>query len=147
MFNYNKIDEYQIELTTYCNAACPQCPRNINGGTLNGTSVSRTNGYDITNNEGIQKIVQESLKHNVFINNAFDGAPHEDWANFAQTNLYMAVYDAWKSANKSGVIINIGSVGENQSWHLNQDLKRIVLAKLHFLMPANREVNHLNKIK
>jgi len=111
MFNYNKIDEYQIELTTYCNAACPQCPRNINGGTLNGTSVSRTNGYDITNNEGIQKIVQESLKHNVFINNAFDGAPHEDWANFAQTNLYMAVYDAWKSANKSGVIINIGSVG------------------------------------
>jgi MoaA/NifB/PqqE/SkfB family radical SAM enzyme len=28
VFNYNHIDEYQIEITTYCNAACPQCPRN-----------------------------------------------------------------------------------------------------------------------
>jgi MoaA/NifB/PqqE/SkfB family radical SAM enzyme len=35
MFNYNTIDEYQIEITTYCNAACPQCPRNINGGKIN----------------------------------------------------------------------------------------------------------------
>jgi MoaA/NifB/PqqE/SkfB family radical SAM enzyme len=35
MFNYNKIDEYQLEITTYCNAACPQCPRNIQGGSIN----------------------------------------------------------------------------------------------------------------
>jgi MoaA/NifB/PqqE/SkfB family radical SAM enzyme len=35
MFNYNKIDEYQLEITTYCNAACPQCPRNIQGGPVN----------------------------------------------------------------------------------------------------------------
>jgi MoaA/NifB/PqqE/SkfB family radical SAM enzyme len=31
MFNYNNIDEYQLEITSYCNAACPQCPRNHNG--------------------------------------------------------------------------------------------------------------------
>lgn len=30
-FALDNIDEYQIEVTTYCNAACPQCPRNING--------------------------------------------------------------------------------------------------------------------
>lgn len=35
MFDYNTINEYQIEITTYCNAACPQCPRNINGGKIN----------------------------------------------------------------------------------------------------------------
>lgn len=35
MFNYNNIDEYQLEITTYCNAACPQCPRNIQGGPIN----------------------------------------------------------------------------------------------------------------
>jgi MoaA/NifB/PqqE/SkfB family radical SAM enzyme len=35
MFNYNKIDEYQLEITTYCNAACPQCPRNVQGSGLN----------------------------------------------------------------------------------------------------------------
>jgi MoaA/NifB/PqqE/SkfB family radical SAM enzyme len=35
MFDFNTIQEYQIEITTYCNAACPQCPRNINGGPIN----------------------------------------------------------------------------------------------------------------
>ena len=31
MFDFNAIDEYQLEITSYCNAACPQCPRNENG--------------------------------------------------------------------------------------------------------------------
>jgi len=31
MFNYTVIDEYQLEITSYCNAACPQCPRNDHG--------------------------------------------------------------------------------------------------------------------
>lgn len=75
----------------------------------NGDSVSRSTGFDIT--KDLDKIVQESLKYDVFVNNAFDGPPHEEWANFAQTNIYMAVYDAWQQARKSGWIVNIGSVG------------------------------------
>jgi len=35
MFDFNLIQEYQLEITTYCNAACPQCPRNIQGGRVN----------------------------------------------------------------------------------------------------------------
>jgi MoaA/NifB/PqqE/SkfB family radical SAM enzyme len=35
IFNTDNINEYQIEITTYCNASCPQCPRNINGGVNN----------------------------------------------------------------------------------------------------------------
>jgi MoaA/NifB/PqqE/SkfB family radical SAM enzyme len=31
MFSVANITEYQLEVTTYCNAACPQCPRNLNG--------------------------------------------------------------------------------------------------------------------
>jgi MoaA/NifB/PqqE/SkfB family radical SAM enzyme len=77
--------------------------------TFNGTSVSRAQGYDITKH--VKEIAEISLDFDVFINNAFDGPPHEDWANFAQTQLYMAVYDAWKAANKSGHIFNIGSTG------------------------------------
>lgn len=35
MFHFNSIYEYQLEITTYCNAACPQCPRNIQGSGVN----------------------------------------------------------------------------------------------------------------
>jgi len=35
MFDYQKIDEYQLEITSYCNAACPQCPRNNHGVGIN----------------------------------------------------------------------------------------------------------------
>lgn len=80
--------------------------------TFNADSVSRDSGFDITKSESIQKIVEMSLNYDVFVNNAFDGPPQESWANFAQTNLYLALYDAWASSNKNGLIINIGSVGE-----------------------------------
>lgn len=76
---------------------------------FSGTSISRTQGYDITKN--VKEIAEISLDFDVFINNAFDGPPQEDWANFAQTQIYMAVYNAWKTAGKTGHIINIGSTG------------------------------------
>jgi len=34
-FTLSKVDEYQLEITSYCNSDCPQCPRNINGGIKN----------------------------------------------------------------------------------------------------------------
>ena len=74
-----------------------------------GTSISRANSVDITRNA--DAIAAMSLDYDVFVNNAFDGPPQEAWANFAQSQVYFAVYDAWKNADKSGWIINIGSVG------------------------------------
>ncbi len=74
-----------------------------------GVPYSRENGFDITKN--VQDIAQQSLNYDVFINNAFDGPPQESWANFGQTQVYMAVYDAWKAAGKTGYIFNIGSTG------------------------------------
>ena len=35
MFSFKSIQEYQLEITTYCNAACPQCPRNNQGSGIN----------------------------------------------------------------------------------------------------------------
>jgi MoaA/NifB/PqqE/SkfB family radical SAM enzyme len=35
MFTYDGIDEYQLEITSYCNAACPQCHRNLKGYGIN----------------------------------------------------------------------------------------------------------------
>ena len=73
-------------------------------------SMSRATGIDITKDH--QDIAKLSLEYDVFVNNAFDGPPHEPWANFGQTQVYMAVYNAWQAAGKSGWIFNIGSVGE-----------------------------------
>jgi NAD(P)-dependent dehydrogenase (short-subunit alcohol dehydrogenase family) len=78
---------------------------------FNAHSRHRSNGYDITKEQDIARIAEESLRYDVFINNAFDGPPQESWANFAQSQLYFAVYDAWKKANRHGHIFNIGSVG------------------------------------
>ena len=72
---------------------------------------SRSNGYDIDTHD--ETIVQESLDWDVdvFINNAFDGPPDEPWGNFAQVNLLLEVFKAWKEKDKSGYIFNIGSTG------------------------------------
>jgi MoaA/NifB/PqqE/SkfB family radical SAM enzyme len=35
LFDYGLVNEYQLEITSYCNAACPQCPRNNNGQGIN----------------------------------------------------------------------------------------------------------------
>ena len=78
-------------------------------GAMGADSISRSTGWDIT--KDVKRIADLSLEYDVFINNAFDGPPQEEWANFGQTNLYMAVYDAWKNAGKVGHIFNIGSSG------------------------------------
>jgi len=76
-----------------------------------GDGCSRSSGLDITNPDDIQKIAKDSLMYDVFINNAFDGPPDTDWANYGQVNLLQEVYKIWKENNKSGHIINISSVG------------------------------------
>lgn len=76
---------------------------------FSGTTISRSCDFDITKNP--MAIATLSLGYDVFINNAFDGPPHEEWANFGQVQTYFSVYNAWKEANKSGYIFNIGSVG------------------------------------
>lgn len=78
--------------------------------TFNGVSISRTNDLDITKH--YQTIAELSLDYDVVINNAFDGPPQEEWANFGQVQVLEAVYDSWSKNNKSGHIYNIGSVGE-----------------------------------
>jgi NAD(P)-dependent dehydrogenase (short-subunit alcohol dehydrogenase family) len=73
-------------------------------------SLSRETGYDITKH--VKEIADKSLMYDVFVNNAFDGPPQEEWANFGQVQVLEAVYDLWSKNNKAGYIFNIGSVGE-----------------------------------
>lgn len=75
----------------------------------NADSFSRSNGYDITSDT--VSLSRASLDYDVFINNAFDGPFHEPWANFAQVKLLWDVAQCWRLEQKTGLIINIGSVG------------------------------------
>jgi NAD(P)-dependent dehydrogenase (short-subunit alcohol dehydrogenase family) len=77
---------------------------------FNGTSISRADNLDIT--KDYKSIATMSLDYDIFINNAFDGPPQEEWANFGQVHVLEAVYDAWSQNNKKGYIFNIGSIGE-----------------------------------
>lgn len=77
---------------------------------FDGHSISRSDKMDIT--KDYLAIAKLSLEYDVFINNAFDGPPQEEWANFGQVHVLEAVYDLWKTNNKSGFIFNVGSVGE-----------------------------------
>jgi NAD(P)-dependent dehydrogenase (short-subunit alcohol dehydrogenase family) len=77
---------------------------------LGGDCLSRTNNINITTHA--KEIAQASLEYDVFINNAFDGPPQEEWANFGQVQVLLEVYSAWKDKGKQGWIFNIGSVGE-----------------------------------
>jgi NAD(P)-dependent dehydrogenase (short-subunit alcohol dehydrogenase family) len=77
---------------------------------FNGMSISRVTDHDITKH--YETIANLSLEYDVFVNNAFDGPPQEEWANFGQVQVLEAVYDLWSKNNKLGHIYNIGSVGE-----------------------------------
>jgi nucleoside-diphosphate-sugar epimerase len=79
---------------------------------LQADSLSRSvNNVDIT--KDIDTIAKKSLEYDVFINNAFDGPPQEQWANFAQTNLLLKIFLEWKKYNKQGWIFNIGSIASD----------------------------------
>jgi hypothetical protein len=64
---------------------------------------SRSNGYDITNKKDRQRIIEESLECDIFINNATDGKGH----NMGQTLLLIDLFYIWKDLDKK--IISIGS--------------------------------------
>ena len=64
---------------------------------------SRSNGYDIDNEDDRKKIIYRSQDCNVFINNAH--------SKFSQINLLYELFESWK--NKQKHIINIGSVSSD----------------------------------
>lgn len=94
---------------------------------FNADGSSRSSDRDIT--KDIEKIVEDSIHYDVFINNAFDGPPDSEWANYAQVNLLQAVYKRWKELNKSGWIFNIGSIGEKNIVAPDPDFETYRVAK------------------
>jgi len=69
---------------------------------------SRSNGYDLTDDGNITKLINELEKCDVFVNNAFPYANETDYKHMhLQTEILYKVYNQW--VDKSKLIINIGS--------------------------------------
>lgn len=114
---------------------------------MSANGISRQSGFDIT--KDIKAIAEKSLDYDVFINNAFDGPPQEDWANFGQVNLLLEVYKQWREHNKTGWIFNIGSVGEK---HIvapdpNWETYRVSKAALKHASQQCTQAFKTNKVK
>lgn len=71
--------------------------------TPNCMGFSKSNGYDVTISKDRQRIIEESIECDVFINNASDGRGH----HMGQTLLLTDLFYIWKDLDKK--IINVGS--------------------------------------
>lgn len=93
-------------------------------------SYSRSTGHDITNSTHRQDLAKISLDYDVFVNNAFDGPFQEPWANFGQCRLLHDVAMTWRDNKKSGIIVNIGSVGSENMVNPEPSWETYRIAKL-----------------
>ena len=59
---------------------------------------SRTNGYDISSSDGIDKLIDDAITADVFINNAY--------ADLAQVEIFKKLFNAWKD-DSAKTIVNI----------------------------------------
>lgn len=70
--------------------------------TYNVIRISRTTGYDLTNQLGYLKALNDIEHADVFINMANVGT--------TQTQLLIDVHNLWKCSNKAGRIISVGTL-------------------------------------
>jgi MoaA/NifB/PqqE/SkfB family radical SAM enzyme len=78
MFKYDIIDEYQIEITSYCNAACPQCPRNQYGVGIN-SYMPLTHLDRDTINQAFDKNLCQQLRQIFFCGSYGDPIMHPEF--------------------------------------------------------------------
>lgn len=70
------------------------------------SGFSRSNGYDLNDERVQEQIVQETLDHDIFVNNAFNHL-----GGFAQTQLLHKLFPHWK--DKGAWIFNISSIASD----------------------------------
>ena len=63
------------------------------------SSYSRANGYDISKEKDRARLAELSLDCDVFVNCAFDGPPHKEWAKWGQCQLLQNLVTHWNEKN------------------------------------------------
>ncbi len=89
-----------------------------------GESLSRSNGYNITDRNSRNEIAHISLNHDVVVNHAYCG-------DFSQTLMLMDLCSLWIEKGKKGYILNTGSIcsyrfnsKKDEKWWLMSAVKK-----------------------
>jgi MoaA/NifB/PqqE/SkfB family radical SAM enzyme len=79
-FRFDTVTEYQLEITSYCNAACPQCPRNINGSRINPHMPLRHLDRHVIN-RAFDPVLVQRMRQVFFCGSYGDPIMHPEFAN------------------------------------------------------------------
>jgi len=83
--------------------------------------ISRSTGYDLNKLEDIQRVVEQSVNYEHFINLSHVGN--------AQIQLLMSIHKKWSETNKTGKIITFGTLGTE----LSEDVLKQVGVDLNYI--------------
>lgn len=133
-FDYNQIDEYQIEITSYCNAACPQCPRNDFGIGVNPLMPLVHLSADVISNTFTTELVKR-LRQVFFCGSYGDPIMHPDLLSILQ-DLRSKSPTLWLYFHTNGGARDV-------NWW--RDLAKIIgpYGKIDFGIDGLEDTNHL----
>lgn len=133
-FNFKSITEYQIEITSHCNAACPQCPRNNFGTGINPHMYLEHLSYDIIDKAFPEKLVK-NLKEVFFCGSYGDPIVHPD---------FLEICKSFRKKNPNiWIYLHTNGGARNIEWW--QELAKIIngCGKIDFGIDGLEDTNHL----
>lgn len=107
---------------------------------LKSSFASRSNGYDLSTDEGMDKFCHIACHYDVVILNCYT----EKMNNYSQVRLLHKLYVDWEQSNKSGHVICIGSISDHinaaQPWlkYISYSSEKIALKQLCQTINHNR---------
>lgn len=163
LFNFNNIDEFQLEITSYCNSDCPQCPRNINGGVRNPYLKQEHLPREVINNAFTQEVCS-NLRQIFFCGSYGDPIMHPEFRSilrdFREKNPTLWLYvhtnggahdeDYWLEVgeiigNYGKVDFNVDGLADtNPLYRTNTDFDKIMAnAAAYMSTGAKAEWNYI----
>jgi MoaA/NifB/PqqE/SkfB family radical SAM enzyme len=131
MIDYKEIRSVHLEISTRCNAACPECPRNLSG--VNGI-VDDYPLCDMSLNQFIQIFDTNFLKQlDVFLING-------NYGDFITCREGIQIIEYIRKSNSNlEITIQTNGSGQPKIWKRLAELN----AKVFFSIDGNKETNHL----